>query len=120
MECHGPTRRWDTLGCKWSQVQILSPRPAKAPGIIGESLDSGGFVFQDPGSLHRGCISLCSALEGEGALHVDPVVLDAAVVVDGSRDLGRAVAEALLHGTEVHARLAEQGRVRVSLMPVPA
>lgn len=33
------------MGCKWSQVQILSPRPSKALEFLAKAEDSRAFVF---------------------------------------------------------------------------
>jgi hypothetical protein len=52
--CEAVGRRKASLGCKWSLVQIQSPRPFEALGFAGESLGSGGFVLGGTGTAPYG------------------------------------------------------------------
>src|SRR4030067_1008266 len=41
------------LGCKWSQVQILSPRPAEGRSIVRETGRAAALVFPASGASHH-------------------------------------------------------------------
>ena len=107
------------LGCKWSLVQIQSPRLMEGPEVPRESGGLGAFVFGHFGALHYRCINSHGDAEGERPVHVGPEVLQVAVVVHGGGDLRRRVAEVSLDRAEVDAGLPEQRRVRVAQIVEP-
>jgi len=95
------------LGCKWSQVQILSPRPSEGPGATRDFRDSGAFAFGVPRKpRHRRAKSLdrtrlvaaghrrVRSTEGQ-PVHRLAQILDIEVPVGTERDRRVGVAQQL-------------------------